>query len=30
MRKFNGRVLVCDSQEIRETTDIAAYEAVHA
>jgi cell division transport system ATP-binding protein len=30
MRKFNGRVLVCDGQEIRETTDIAAYEAVHA
>ena len=30
MRKFNGRVIVCDGQEIKETTDIAAYEAVHA
>lgn len=30
MRKFNGRVLVCDRNEIRETSDIAAFEASHA
>ncbi len=30
MRKFNGRVLVCDGNEIRETSDIAAFEASHA
>jgi cell division transport system ATP-binding protein len=29
MRKFNGRVIVCDNQAIVETSDIAAYEATH-
>lgn len=30
MQKFNSRIIVCDNTELRETTDIAEFESIHA
>jgi cell division transport system ATP-binding protein len=30
MQKFNSRIIVCENRELRETSDIAAFESIHA